>query len=81
MKGKNDLKVASKNLAGRFLEVFWVDCGFWWGPLGSQVSDPPSKVEDGVGSYWKIGLCADLEDIKLHHYFLTMGMFFEGSFR
>ena len=34
---------------GRFSEVFWVVFGFWWGPAGSRVGDPPPGDEDGVG--------------------------------
>ena len=41
------LKEAQEN--GRCLEVFWVVFGFWWGPAGSRVDDPPLGVEDGVG--------------------------------
>ena len=36
-------------VSGCFLEVFLVVFGFWWGPVGSQVGDPPLGVEDGVG--------------------------------
>ena len=40
------------NLSGeennRFLEVFLVVFGFWWGPVGSQVGDPTPRVEVGV---------------------------------
>ena len=35
--------------SGCFLEVFLVVFGFWWGPVGSRVGDPPPGVEDGVG--------------------------------
>ena len=48
---------------GCFLAVFWVVFGFWWGPLGLWVSDPPLGVEDGVDICGKIGLCADFEDV------------------
>ena len=34
---------------GLFLEVFLVVFGFWWGPVGSRVGDPPRGDEDGVG--------------------------------
>ena len=34
---------------GLFLEVFLVVFGFWWGPVGSRVGDPPPGDEDGVG--------------------------------
>ena len=35
--------------SGHFLEVFLVVFGFWWGPVGSRVGDPPPGDEDGVG--------------------------------
>ena len=35
--------------SGCFLEVFLFVFGFWWGPVGSRVGDPPPGVEDGVG--------------------------------
>ena len=35
--------------SGHFLEVFLVVFGFWWGPVGSRVGDPPRGDEDGVG--------------------------------
>ena len=34
---------------GLFSEVFLVVFGFWWGPVGSRVGDPPPGDEDGVG--------------------------------
>ena len=34
--------------SGCFLEVFLLVFGFWWGPVGSWVGDPPPGVEDGV---------------------------------
>ena len=51
----------SKYLAHHSLEVFCVVFRFWWGPLGSWVSDPPPGVKDGVSRCWKVGLCADLQ--------------------
>ena len=35
-------------------KVFLVAFGFCWGPLGSQVSDPPLGVEGGVGKRRKV---------------------------
>ena len=35
--------------SGRFSEVYLVVFGFWWGPVGSGVGDPPPGIEDGVG--------------------------------
>ena len=32
-----------------FSEVFLVVFGFWWGPAGSRVGNPPPGDEDGVG--------------------------------
>ena len=34
-----------------FFEVFYVVFGFWWGPLGLWVSDPPLGVKDRVGQH------------------------------
>ena len=58
--------------------------GFWWGPLGSQVGDPPPEVGDGKGRCQKIGLCADLENVQLDLNHLKTGSgnwsFFGGTF-
>ena len=35
--------------SGCLSEVFLVVFGFWWGPVGSRVGDPPRGDEDGVG--------------------------------
>ena len=46
--------------SGHFSEVFLVVFGFWWGPVGSRVGDPPPGVEGGVKWCRKIGFCASL---------------------
>ena len=42
------IRMGSGNVS---FEVFWVIFWFWWGPLGSWVSDPPLGVKDGVGQH------------------------------
>ena len=39
--------------------------GFWWGPVGSRVGDPPPGVEDGVGRCRKIGFWAYSGGVQL----------------
>ena len=83
-KRKKIITVATKNLARRFLEVFLVAFGFWWGPLGSWKGDPSQEVGDGVVRCQKITFFAELENVQLdlNHLKTSSGnrSFFGGTF-